>query len=214
MMIDQWRSIMDNLSDIYYLVRLIIRQVSIYLRDLILYKFFWMAANTDEFEAAETKLRGLTFRNMITDIVAFSVICVVLFLLVLLSSKCEKEDGQLYSAAGIETVSVNLPEDPFRVSDTSSTTLDCFHACGDSVCPRRPRIPKRNYSDEDVARARSTSEKRTTRIQKKSIFGLTAAILPHNSQSTQTTDALFVHSNQKWLIRRTRSGQVYGKYPI
>ncbi|XP_017885007.1 uncharacterized protein LOC108627922 [Ceratina calcarata] len=213
-MIDQWQSIMDNLSDIYYLVRLIIRQVSIYLRDLILYKFFWMAANADEFEAAETKLRGLTFRNMITDIVAFSVICVVLFLLVLLSSKCEKEDGQLYTATGIETVSVNLPEDPFRVSDTSSTTLDCFHACGDSAYPRRPRIPKRNYSDEDVVRVRSNSEKRKTRIQKKSIFALTAAILPQNSQSTQTTDKLFVRTSQRWLIRRTRSGHVYGKYPI
>ncbi|CAL7951005.1 unnamed protein product [Xylocopa violacea] len=213
-MIIQWQSIMDNLSDIYYLVRLIIHQVSIYLRDLILYKFFWMATNNDDFVDSDTKLRNLTFRNVATDIVAFSVICVILFLLVVLTSKCEKNEGRLYTSAGIETVTMDRPQQdlPFCVSNTSAGTIGCFHACGDSICSRG-RIPKRNYSDEDISRVRTSNEKRLTKIPKKSIFGL-SVVQPQNSQSTQTTDKIFVRNTQKWLVRRTRSGHVYGKYPI
>ncbi|XP_076750458.1 uncharacterized protein LOC143423197 [Xylocopa sonorina] len=213
-MINHWRSIMDNLSDICYLVRLIVHQISIYLRDLILYKFFWMATSNDDFVDQDTKLRSLTFRNIATDVVAFSIICVVLFVLVVLTSKCEKNEDRLYASAGIETVTVDRPQQdrPFRVSSTTSGATGYFHACGDSICSRG-RIPKRNYSDEDVSRVRTSNEKRVTQIPKKSIFGL-GTVQPQNSQSTQTTNKVFVRNTQKWLIRRTRSGHVYGKYPI
>ncbi|XP_017797791.1 PREDICTED: uncharacterized protein LOC108578892 [Habropoda laboriosa] len=209
-MIIQWQSMMENLSDIYYLVQLIIRQVSIYLRDLIIYKFFWLATGNDDFDLSDTKLRNLTLRNITTDIFAFSIICLVLFLLVVLSSKCEKNESQIYAPTGIETLTVDLPDDPFCHSNASST--NCFHACGDSLCSRG-RIPKRNFSDEDVTRVRSSGEKRTMRIPKKSIFALNS-IQPQNSQSTQTTHKIYHQTTQKWLIRRTRSGQVYGKYPV
>ncbi|XP_017760542.1 PREDICTED: uncharacterized protein LOC108551053 [Eufriesea mexicana] len=206
----QWQSIMDNLSHIFYLVRLIIRQVSIYLRDLILYKIFWMAAN-DEYNTSDSKL-GVTLRNLTTDILAFCVICIVLFFLVLLASKCEKDETQLFTSAGIETVTVDLAEDPFCISNTSSSTTNCILACGDSIYPRG-RIRKRNFSDEDMSRVRSCSKKRVASIPKKSIFGL-AVSQPQNSQGTQTTDKIFQNTTQKWLIRRTRSGNIYGKYPI
>ncbi|XP_029037646.1 uncharacterized protein LOC114873457 [Osmia bicornis bicornis] len=208
-MISQWRSIMDNLSDIYYLVQLIVRQVFIYLRDLILQKFFWIAAINDDFDASDTRFRGLTFRNLTADIVAFSVLCSVLFILVMFASKCEKDCRQLYASAGIETVTAGLSENPYCVSSTSST--NCFHACGDSICTRG-RIPKRNFSDEDVIRVRS-AKKRTTTIPKRSIFGLNS-IQPQNCQSTQTMERIYQKSSQKWLIRKTRSGQIYGKYPV
>ncbi|XP_076545475.1 uncharacterized protein LOC117609389 isoform X2 [Osmia lignaria lignaria] len=215
-MISQWRSIMDNLSDIYYLVQLIVRQVFIYLRillysfqDLILQKFFWIAAINDDFDASDTRFRGLTFRNLTADILAFSLLCSVLFILVMFASKCEKDCRQIYTSAGIETVTAGLSEDPYCVSSTSST--NCFHACGDSICTRG-RIPKRNFSDEDVIRVRS-AKKRTTSIPKRSIFGLNS-IQPQNSQSTQTMERIYQKSSQKWLIRKTRSGQIYGKYPV
>ncbi|XP_068984138.1 uncharacterized protein [Bombus flavifrons] len=210
MMINQWQSMMDNLSDIYYLVRLIIRQVSIYLRDVILYKVFWMATN-DNFDSSDTKLR-ITLRNITTDVVAFSIICAVLFLLVVLASKYEKDENQLFTPVGIETVTVDHPQNSFCVSNTNSNTTNCSHACGDSILPRR-RISKRNFSEEDIIRVRSCSEKRTTRIPKKSIFGLTMC-QPQNCQSTQTTREILHKNNQKWLIRRTRSGHIYGKYPV
>ncbi|KAK9300399.1 hypothetical protein QLX08_006930 [Tetragonisca angustula] len=208
-MISQWQTMMDNLSDIYYLVRLIIHQISIYLRDLILYKVFWIATSNDNFDASDAKLRGITLRNVTTDIIAFSVICIVLFLLVVLASKCEKSDGQFFTPVGIETVATDLPENPFCVPNTSSST-NCFHACGDSIFSRQ-RVPKRNFSDEDVARVRSC-ETRAARIPKKSIFGLTTS-QPQNPQSIQTARKMFHKNNQKWLIRRTRSGHIYGKYP-
>ncbi|CAK9801903.1 hypothetical protein ANTPLA_LOCUS3001 [Anthophora plagiata] len=211
-MIIQWESMMDNLSDIYYLVQLIIRQVFIYLQDLIIYKFFWLATGNEEFNPSDSKLRNLTLRNITTDIFAFSIICLVLFLLVVLASKCEKNENQIYAPTGIETVTVDLPDDPFCRSNISSNTTNCFHACGDSICSRG-RIAKRNYSDEDIGRVRLTKEKRTMRIPKKSIFALNSS-QPQNSQSTQTAQKIYHQSTQKWLIRRTRSGQVYGKYPI
>ncbi|KAG6794666.1 uncharacterized protein LOC108000622 isoform X2 [Apis cerana] len=211
-MIIQWRSMMDNLSDIYYLVRLIIRQVSIYLRDLILYKFFWIATNNENFDNSDSKLRSITLRNVTTDIVAFSVICIILFLLVILASKCEKDEVRnVFESAGIETITVEHPEDQFCVSNVTSSSTNCVHACGDSIFSRG-RIQNRNYSDEDISRVRSSSKKRSA-IPKKSIFGLNVA-QPQNSQSTQTTDKIFYKNNQKWLIRRTRSGHIYGKYPI
>ncbi|KOC69401.1 hypothetical protein WH47_09359 [Habropoda laboriosa] len=194
-------------------------------QDLIIYKFFWLATGNDDFDLSDTKLRNLTLRNITTDIFAFSIICLVLFLLVVLSSKCEKNESQIYAPTGIETLvvelfrrkkefynglTVDLPDDPFCHSNASST--NCFHACGDSLCSRG-RIPKRNFSDEDVTRVRSSGEKRTMRIPKKSIFALNS-IQPQNSQSTQTTHKIYHQTTQKWLIRRTRSGQVYGKYPV
>ncbi|XP_012151999.1 uncharacterized protein LOC105664003 isoform X2 [Megachile rotundata] len=197
-MINQLRSIMENLSDIYYLVQLI---------DLILYKFFWIAAFNDDFDVSDSKLRGMTFRNLTSDILAFSILCSVLFILVMFASSCEKDCQQLYSSAGIETVAVGLPEESYCVANIGT---NCFHACGDSLCARG-RIPKRNFSDEDVTRVRTN--KRSTSIPKKSIFGLNSIQL-RNSQSTQTTDKIYQKSSQKWLIRRTRSGHIYGKYPI
>lgn len=108
-------------------------------------------------------------------------------------------------------ITVEHPEDQFCVSNVTSSSTNCVHACGDSIFSRG-RIQNRNYSDEDISRVRSSSKKRNT-IPKKSIFGLNVA-QPQNSQSTQTTDKIFYKNNQKWLIRRTRSGHIYGKYPI
>ncbi|KAK1129885.1 hypothetical protein K0M31_019588 [Melipona bicolor] len=251
-MISQWQTMMDNLNDIYYLVRLIIHQISVYLRDLILYKVFWIATGNDNFDASDAKLRGITLRNVTTDIVAFSVICIVLFFLVVLASKCEKSEDQFFTPVGIETlvikvidvtekgndlnlilvrvkifkfpnvetliflqftssVATNLSENPFCVPNTSSST-NCFHACGDSIFSRQ-RVPKRNFSDEDVARVRFCNETRAARIPKKSIFGLTTS-QPQNPQSIQAARKMFHKNNQKWLIRRTRSGHIYGKYPV
>lgn len=77
-------------------------------QDLILYKVFWIATNNDNFDASDAKLRGITLRNVTTDIVAFSVICIVLFLLVVLASKCEKSEDQFFTPVGIETLVIKV----------------------------------------------------------------------------------------------------------
>ncbi|XP_031829624.1 uncharacterized protein LOC116425704 [Nomia melanderi] len=209
--INQWWSTMDNLSDVYYLVQLMFRQIFVYLRDLILYKFFWLAATSDDFDSSDSTLRGLTSRNLTADVLAFSVICAVLFLLVMLSSKCERDEGRPYVSTGIETVSVNFEENLCRPLHISSNATDCLDACGDTIFPRR-RILERNLSHESFSRVRSSNRKRNRCILKRSIFGLTGAQL-HSSQSTQT-EKLLPKICQKWLVRRTRSGLVYGKYPV
>ncbi|XP_076679995.1 uncharacterized protein LOC143375103 [Andrena cerasifolii] len=211
-MIIQWPSMMENLSDVYYLVQLIVRQIFVYIRDLILHKFLWLATNKDHLEASDSKLRSLTSRNITADILAFGILCTVLFFLVVLASKCEKDHGARYASAAMETCpSLDMHEDSRCISSSSSTT--CFlHACGDGKSPRG-RFTKRNFSDGDFARVRSGTRMHPTSILKKSIFGLSAA-QPQSSQSTQTTVQILQKTNHRWLLRRTRSGQVYGKYPV
>ncbi|XP_076240957.1 uncharacterized protein LOC143183318 [Calliopsis andreniformis] len=210
-MIDHLHSMMDNLSDVYYLMQLIIRQIIVYLRDLIHYKFFWLAVTNNDFDAPDTKIRSITSRNITADIMAFAILCTVLFLLVMLTSKCEKDRQQRYASIDTETVSGDLQEDPYCISNASSSSTTCFHACGDSHWTRG-RIIKRNFSDEDVSRVRS-SNRNPTGILKKSIFGLNVNQL-QTSQSTQTRENIFHRTTEKWLIRKTRSGQIYGKYPV
>lgn len=202
---------MDQLSNVYYLMQLLVRQVFVYLRDLILYKFFWLSTVDEDFDAADSKLHGLSFRNLTADLIAFSVICVVLFVIVTLTSKCEKEEGRSpYATAGIEAVPVDFQESLCRISNASSSTVR-YEACGDSIFPRG-RIPERNFSHESFSRVRPVNRRRTRCVLKKSIFGLTGVQL-HNSQSTQT-QKLVPKMNYKWVVRRTRSGLVYGKYPL
>ncbi|XP_033336015.2 uncharacterized protein LOC117226114 isoform X1 [Megalopta genalis] len=206
---------MDHLGNFYYLVQLIVQQVFVYLRDLIRYKV-WLTADDENLDSFDSKLQGLSFRNLTADLVAFSVICIVLFILVNLTSKCEKaEDPDSYAFAGIETIISDLVPDRVpvdlegslcRVSNASSVR---FEACGDSMF-HRGRIPERNFSHESFSRMHRSNRRRPRCILKKSIFGLTGNQL-HNSQSTQT-HKLASKPNQKWFVRRTRSGLVYGKY--
>ncbi|XP_076161709.1 uncharacterized protein LOC143143847 [Ptiloglossa arizonensis] len=211
-MISQWRSMMDNLSDVYYLVQLIVRQIFVYLRDMILYKFIWLVTANDEIDYTDSKLRGLTSRNITADVLAFVILCTVLFLIVMLASKCEKEEGQLYASPGIQPLSTDFQEEPYRVSGAGSGTSNCFYASGDSARSRGRPIPKRNFSDENFVRVRTIERKRNKSILKKSIFGL-SGVQSLNSQSTQTEHTLH-KNNSRWLVRRTRSGQIYGKYPV
>ncbi|XP_078035179.1 uncharacterized protein LOC144469122 [Augochlora pura] len=206
---------MENLSNFYYLVQLIVHQVFVYLRDLIRYKF-WLTGDDEDFDSSDSKLQGLSFRNITADLVAFAVICIVLFVLVTLTSKCEKvEKPSSYAFAGIETIISDLVPDRVpvdregslcRVSNTSSVR---FEACEHSMFPRG-RIPERNFSHESFSRMHRCNRRKSRCILKKSIFGLTGTQL-HNSQSTQT-HKLVSKPNQKWFVRRTRSGLVYGKY--
>ncbi|XP_076625230.1 uncharacterized protein LOC143343838 [Colletes latitarsis] len=198
---------MDNLSDIYYLVQIIVHQIFDYLRDLILYKFLWLVSTNDEIDYSDSK--QLASRNMAADVLAFSVLCAILFLIVMFTSKCEKDEGRGYATPGIETVSAEFQEEPYCVSSASFSATSCFYASGDSICAHG-RVPKRNFSDESLARIRGMDRKRHKSILKRSIFGL-SGVQVQNSQSTQT-EKIVRTSSQTWLVRRTRSGQIYGKY--
>ncbi|XP_053988545.1 uncharacterized protein LOC128881494 [Hylaeus volcanicus] len=212
-MIGQLRSMMDNLSDVYYLVQLIVRPIFVYLRDLILHKFVWLVATNDEVDYSDSKQRGIATRNITGDVLAFSVLCTVLFLIAMLTSKCDKDEEQPYASAAIETVSSDVQQGthPYYVPSAASSSTNCFYACGDLI--RVPeRIPTRSPSDDSLSRVRVVHRKRSKGILKKSIFSLSCA-WPQNSQSTQT-EKTFHKTSQTWLIRRTRSGHIYGKYRV
>ncbi|XP_043260640.1 uncharacterized protein LOC122402138 [Colletes gigas] len=197
---------MDNLSDIYYLVQIIVYQIFDYLQDLILYKFLWLVSTNDEIDYSVSKV--LASRNMTADVLAFFVLCAILFLIAMFTcftSKCEKDEGRDNATAGIEIVSTEFQEEPYW----SFSATSCFDACGDSVCGHG-RALKRNFSDESLTRIRGVDRKRHKRILKLSIFGL-SGVQAQNSQSTRT-EMMARKSSQTWLVRRTRSGQIYGKY--
>ncbi|KAL0110498.1 hypothetical protein PUN28_013837 [Cardiocondyla obscurior] len=200
---------MDNFGSVYYLLQLIVRQILIFLREFIFHEFTWFAPVEETFHGSDSKIRAATSQQPITDVFIFLAICGFFFLFMILSADPIKSGGSSYDRNNIETISVALEEDPssFWYSKTAGL-MSCVHACGDSIDPSRNVISTiQNISRPAISNIRVSSQSKLSNYNARSNY------LKH-SQKTPAGRSVSQVTPQEWLIRRTRSGHVYGKYPF
>ncbi|XP_012538377.3 uncharacterized protein LOC105837821 [Monomorium pharaonis] len=205
--------VMDNLGGVYYLIELIVKQILIFVRNFAFREFIWFAsAEEDSLDNENLKTRVIEPHNSIADFFVFLAVCGLLFIFMIVSTNSSKNEASNYDASNIETISMALEEDPssFWYSRTAGLTTSCFHACGDSIglsCD----IPKmRNISHPVISNTKVLphKESRVSNHNARSSY-----IIKHSSK-TQTGHPIYQTTSREWLIRCTRSGQIYGKYPI
>ncbi|XP_011635870.1 uncharacterized protein LOC105426368 [Pogonomyrmex barbatus] len=269
---------MDNVSDVYYLVQLIVRQIWIFLQDFIFREFTWFASTEENLDNADSKIRAMPQQHPIADLFVFLAICGLLFAFMILSVNSPKNEAS-DDTSNIETISMTLEEDPssfWYQRTTRSSLISCHHACGDSIGPSHNVVPKiQNISSPIISNTRISAPSLDPPQQKiidqstsspscdfnpsssnlcnntndnfngiadeiarlfKSNLGnaflfheinsLSSYLNPLASRISRARLSYVKHTRKTqtgrvsqttprdWLIRRTRSGHVYGKYPI
>ncbi|KAK2587397.1 hypothetical protein KPH14_003112 [Odynerus spinipes] len=219
---------MGNMSDLYYLLQLILPEVFLYTRDTILHEFPWLAKTNDDMDDLESKMRGNTSRHISLDMLALSSVCALFVIILIIFGKCFKNESDHYPAVPSVPIPTDLPMVYPQCSEKSINTgiMDPLHACGDtffnqeihqSNIPFESEFTKSQQSDNSNFPGSSNSTS-SLNFPSCSNFPLTKTRSDHSqhSQSTQTNHRIFKKAarSQGWLIRRTRSGLVYGKYPL
>ncbi|XP_043281533.1 uncharacterized protein [Venturia canescens] len=210
---------MENLSDMYYLIRFIVGRIFVYLRDIILHELSWFPDENGDIDASEAKARGHPFsRKAVADFVAFFTICAVFGSFFVFSTKCNKEEQSAYDPP--RPVSAESEGEPLELLEDDEYTI-CNTPVGSS---HQNAWGDATMGELDVERPLSRQKfggrSRVPFLSKKrngkpSMIELRGTHSQH-SQSTQTNERLLqrVTNKRDWLIRRTRSGHIYGKYPM
>ncbi|XP_029672247.1 uncharacterized protein LOC115240934 [Formica exsecta] len=201
---------MDNLGDIYYLVQLIVQQVLIFLRDFIFRELTWFTSAEDNFDNANSKILGIAPQHPAADFFVLFTVCSLLFAFMILSANSPKNEASDHDIINIETISTAFENDtsPLWYSKAANSSLiNYFHACN-SINPSRDVVlKKQNISHPAFSKCRGSLQSKTSNYNVRSIYSQHSRKKQMNHPSSQTT-------SREWLIRRTRSGHVYGKYPI
>ncbi|XP_011876479.1 PREDICTED: uncharacterized protein LOC105566797 isoform X2 [Vollenhovia emeryi] len=172
-------------------------------QNFVFHEFTWFAPAEEAFDNEDSKIRAVAPQHPATDLLVFLAICGLLFVFMILSSNSPKNGAPSYDTSNIET------EDPssFWYSRTAGLT-NCYHACGDSIAPSRDVASKMpNVSRRAVSNAKMSPQSRSLNYNARSCYS-------KHSQKTQASRPVSQMTPREWLIRRTRSGHVYGKYPV
>ncbi|XP_018317205.1 uncharacterized protein [Mycetomoellerius zeteki] len=202
---------MDNLIDVYYLVQLIVWQILIFLREFIFRKFTWFVPAEENLDNISSKIRAVAPQHPAADLLVFLVICGLFFTFMILSTNFPKSEASRYDINNIETISMALGEDQSAFWYSTTELTNCFYACGDSIGPSCDIVPKMQNISSPVISNTRVLQRKESRI---SHYDAHSSHIINHSQKTQASRSVSQTIPRKWLIRRTRSGHVYGKYPI
>ncbi|XP_029173801.1 uncharacterized protein LOC114942576 [Nylanderia fulva] len=198
---------MDNLGDIYYLVQLIAWQIFIYLRDFIFYEFTWFTPSAENHDDSEI----LTPQHPAAEFFVLFTVCGFIFAFMILSGNSSKNEMSNHGIYDIETISTTFKNDPSSLwySKTANLNLtNYFHACDLINSSHDIVLKKQNISYPTFSKCRMSRHSKTSNCSVSSVY-------PQHFQKTQVKNYPSAQAtSREWLIRRTRSGHVYGKYPI
>ncbi|XP_015190827.1 PREDICTED: uncharacterized protein LOC107074168 [Polistes dominula] len=194
---------MGSVSDVYCLLQLILPEIYIYIRDIVLRELPWSGkSNEDEIDDLESKARSNNSKNISPDLIALPCICALLFIILIIFGKVFKNDTSHYPSI----TNVSIPKDHLPMVYANSRITNSLHSCGDTLFSQeilQSNIPLKLRQSKDLnLPGSSTTKVRSEHSQK--------------SQGTQTSPRVLHKSfePQEWIVRRTRSGQIYGKYPV
>ncbi|KAF7398558.1 hypothetical protein HZH66_006455 [Vespula vulgaris] len=198
---------MGNISDVYYLLQLILPEVYVYIHDSILREFPWPnESNVDDMDNLESKTRNNIPKHISSDLITLPFICVLLFIILIILEKFFKNDSNHYASA----TNISIPNDlPMVYANTRIT--DPLHSCGDTFFSQEILQPSNPLQSMCV----KSQQSKNLNLPGSSITKVHSEHLQH-SQSTQTSLRILSKAtkSQEWVVRRTRSGQIYGKYPV
>ncbi|XP_025268605.1 uncharacterized protein LOC112639330 [Camponotus floridanus] len=199
---------MDTLSDIYYLMQLIVRQILIFLRDFIFRELTWFTLAEENFDNANSKILDVA-PHPATDFFVLFTVCGLLFAFMILPTNSIKNEASNYDLNNIEMISTTFENSsPLWYSKPANSSLiSYFHDCN-SINPSRDTVPKQqNISHPSFSKCRVSLQSKASNYKVRSIRS-------RHSHKTQVNYLASQTIGREWLVRRTRSGHVYGKYPI
>ncbi|XP_046822679.1 uncharacterized protein LOC124425812 isoform X1 [Vespa crabro] len=195
-----------NISDVYYLLQLILPEVYVYIRDTVLHEFPWPGeSNNDDMDNLESTCNNIP-KHISSDLITLPFICVLSFIILIIFEKFFKNDNNLYASG----TNISIPNDLPMVYANSRIT-DTLHSCGDTF-----------FSQEILQSSNSSLQSMCMKSQRSKNLNLPGSSIAkvhsedlHHSQSTQTNLRILnkAAKSEEWVVRRTRSGQIYGKYP-
>ncbi|KAL2712420.1 uncharacterized protein V1478_017943 [Vespula squamosa] len=197
---------MGNISDVYYLLQLILPEVYVYIHDTVLRELPWLGeSNDDDMDNLELKTRNIP-KHISSDLITLPFICVLLFIILIIFEKFFKNESNHYASA----TNISIPNDLPMVYANSRIT-DPLHSCGDTFFSQE--ILRSSSPLQSICR--KSQQPKNLNLPGSSIMKVHSEHL-QQSQSTQTNLRILSKAtkSQEWVVRRTRSGQIYGKYPI
>ncbi|KAL6441826.1 hypothetical protein ACFW04_002327 [Cataglyphis niger] len=199
---------MDNLGDIYYLVQLIVRQILIFLRDFIFRELTWFMPAEENFDNANSRILGVAPQHPAADFFVLFTVCSLLFAFMILSTNSPKNEMSHHDIINIETISTAFENDssPLWYSKAANSSLiNYLHACNTNNPSRDIILKEQNILHPTFSKCRGSLQSKTLNVR---------SIYSQNSRKTQVSHPSPQTTSREWLIRHTRSGHVYGKYPI
>ncbi|KAF7993091.1 hypothetical protein HCN44_005872 [Aphidius gifuensis] len=210
---------MDQDNDLFDILQLLFQRLYVYIRDFpeIIQKEFLSFFQKAEIQ--EPELNDYSFslsKYSIADLLAFYTICAVLGILIVVTTRNNRIPESCIDYTPSPTPEINVPlvdltEDDTPDRDSLYELPRLAHPWGDSIAEPERLIPQRIYFYQPKTRPYCCSiESRPSHISVRSTSS-------HQFQTTRAKDQLYQRQSNNindWLIRRTRSGQIYGKYPI
>ncbi|XP_032668090.1 uncharacterized protein LOC116842660 [Odontomachus brunneus] len=204
-----WRWSMDNLRNVYYFIQLIARQILIFLRDFIFYKFAWFVTTEEDCDNANPKIRAVTpqHADTVSDLVVLLAICGLLFAFMILSANSPKnEASNCEMIRQVEAMPMAF-EDETTFFCSSLANSQLTRCCDSPVDSRDVVVETREISRPAVSKSNVSTARRPSEHYARSSH-------PHKCAKTQTNCLVAQTTPRKWLVRRTRSGHIYGKYSV
>lgn len=207
---------MDNFENIYHQIQIIFQKILVYLRDLIIHEFPNLISpnesngTMDEIKELKNRLTSSIQHNFV-DLATIFILTSFTVVLIILSVKGNKDDSDDYfiDKSSKNRFIMDLPEDliyDFPKNWNSEINNNYYRDRGDEYFSEGNESPKKENRCKKKYKSRKNSNNTP------SIYGDYADI---NSEYKQRTENMKNKLNrQLWLVRKTRSGQIYGKYPI
>ncbi|XP_034936107.1 uncharacterized protein [Chelonus insularis] len=183
----------------------IIRRIFVYLKEIFSREFSQLSPVS---------------KQVIADFAALFIVCAVVIVILLISSKLSNKnyDENIIHTEILQPENsqvINLTEEAGENNHESIYDLSRFnHGWGDGPAatpqksaPRRRRVIRQKPRPYCIPNGGNTSRHSGFSVK------LTQSQHSQSSQRKNRTQTS-LSSSQTWLIRRTRSGQIYGKYPI
>ncbi|XP_057319015.1 uncharacterized protein LOC130663669 [Microplitis mediator] len=207
---------MEQIKDLFYLLQIICQRTFTYLKDIVLTEFIPFVVDLSNFEVREHKIRYLTFSkqavaDLATFIIIFALFATFLYLSTQYSDEIEHCTPEIDPPPENPPV-VDLTEDENdRDSVYEMPTVNYPWGDGstgpEKIIPRRKNLTQRKSRPYCIS---TDNESTRSAISIKMTQSQHSHLAPTDSKIFNRP-ADFTNS---WIIRRTRSGQIYGKYPV
>ncbi|XP_051167466.1 uncharacterized protein LOC127285473 [Leptopilina boulardi] len=204
---------MENFENMYHQLQIVIQKILAYLRDLVIYEFPKIFS-TNELNGTMCEMEQLknlltsSIENNFVDLAAFFILCSFIMVVIILSIKGNKDEGgdDFIDKSSINRIFIDLPEDSiYQFPKNWKSETKYNRDRGDEYFSEGEESPRK-----EIRKKKYKSRKNSNTP---SIYG--DYIDSSSSQFTQRTENVKNKlSRQHWLIRKTRSGHIYGKYPI
>ncbi|KAG8039282.1 hypothetical protein G9C98_003589 [Cotesia typhae] len=207
---------MEPVRQLFHVLQVIFRRIFIYIKDFIVNEFIPLIVDLNNFEVREEKIRYLTLsKQLFADLAAFFIIFALFAIFLYFSTQYAFENDHCAPAIDPQpenppivdlTEDENNPDSVFELPMLNHPRGDASTGPEKIILRKKHQILRKSrpyciFTDNESSR--SAISVKTTQSQH------SQPVIIHPDIRSLNPDGF-----NSWIIRRTRSGQIYGKYPI